>query len=250
METKNTFQRQIAIKVVINELLTGTYVQGDEQNSSYLRTIDQRFIYRFNLMGIVVAVEKQGSITNLLLDDGTGKIYLRLFEESPRYAELHSGDIILTIGKIRVYQQEKYFAPEILKKISADWLKIRAFEFKDKIQAAKDNLSLGSAFNEMEALTIDSSNKSKVEAQPESNNEKIEELTITEEVIGEAFETKDAQLPPQKLLHLIKELDRGEGVPVEELLSKSALNETEKLLEKMLEKGDIFQNLPGRVKVL
>ncbi|MEK6846192.1 MAG: hypothetical protein AABY26_05505 [Nanoarchaeota archaeon] len=248
METKNTFQRQTAVKVIINELLTGTYVQGDEQNSSCLRTIDQRLIYRFNLMGIVVAVEKQGSITNLLLDDGTGKIYLRLFEESPRYADLRSGDIILTIGKIRVYQQEKYFAPEILRKLSADWLKVRAFEFKDKIQAAKENLSSGSAFNEMEALTIDSSNKSKVEARLEP--EKIEELTITEEVIGGAFETKDAQLPPQKLLHLIKELDRGEGVLVEELLSKSSLNETEKLLEKMLEKGDIFQNLPGRVKVL
>ena len=57
-------------------------------------------------------------------------------------------------------------------------------------------------------------------------------------------------LPIQKLTNLIKELDTGDGVLIEEVISKSPLNDTEQLIEKMLENGDIFQNLPGKVKVL
>ena len=37
---------------------------------------------------------------------------------------------------------------------------------------------------------------------------------------------------------------------IEELISKSMLNDTEQLIEKMLENGDIYQNLPGKIKVL
>ena len=37
---------------------------------------------------------------------------------------------------------------------------------------------------------------------------------------------------------------------MEEIISKSPLNNTEQLLEKMLESGEIFQNSPGKVKVL
>ena len=50
-------------------------------------------------------------------------------------------------------------------------------------------------------------------------------------------------------LPLIKELDPGEGVPIEVIIEKSDLEDAEKLLKKMLEKGDIFQNQPGKVKI-
>jgi len=82
----------------------------------------------------------------------------------------------------------------------------------------------------------------------------IEEVKNVEKVDVEENEIVDVEenvlLPVQKIINLIKELDPGEGVMIEELISKSMLNDTEKLIEKMLEAGDIYQNLPGKVKVL
>jgi len=57
-------------------------------------------------------------------------------------------------------------------------------------------------------------------------------------------------LPVEKVMNLIKELDKGQGVLIEELIERSPLKETEVLLTKMLEKGEIFQNAPGKVKML
>ena len=51
-------------------------------------------------------------------------------------------------------------------------------------------------------------------------------------------------------LVLIKNLDTGEGAGIEELIEKSPLEQTEELLERMMKNGDVFQNMPGRVKVL
>ena len=57
-------------------------------------------------------------------------------------------------------------------------------------------------------------------------------------------------LPRQKIAQLIKEMDDGKGVLIEDLLEKSPIQETEQVLGQMLESGEIFQILPGKVKVL
>ncbi|MBT3465494.1 hypothetical protein HN451_10975, partial [archaeon] len=82
----------------------------------------------------------------------------------------------------------------------------------------------------------------------EKKVEKVENVDVEDDEIVDVEE--NVLLPVQKIINLIKELDPGEGVMIEELISKSMLNDTEKLIEKMLEAGDIYQNLPGKVKVL
>ena len=57
-------------------------------------------------------------------------------------------------------------------------------------------------------------------------------------------------MPTEKIIHLIKELDSGDGALIEDVIERSPLDETNKLLETMLEKGDIFQSQPGKIKVL
>ena len=70
------------------------------------------------------------------------------------------------------------------------------------------------------------------------------------EVISEEIEENDPLLPYEIISKLISQLDKGEGVMIEEILEKSPLDKTEELIEKMLENGDIFQNMPGKVKLL
>ena len=52
-----------------------------------------------------------------------------------------------------------------------------------------------------------------------------------------------------EIFKLIKTLDKGDGVSVEELSSKS-IEGTDKIIDTLLKEGDIFEVKPGRLKVL
>jgi len=263
MEAK-PITRPTAIKILLGEINSGSYIEEDEQSFNYLLTLDQRKIYRFNIMAVVIDKQKQGTITNFLLDDNTGQMIMRTFEESRLVNELNVGEAILILGKVRKYSQEKYLSPDIIKKINPLWLKARSLELKDKIVSITKLSEIKITSNlepeiSQEILTAEIPKKKPLlQSIPTSNEtnfpieeEIIEEEIIEEEIVGDSFKTlKNEDLPTRKILDLIKELDKSNGASIEEILEKSSLNDAEKILQKMLEKGDIFQNLPGRVKVL
>src|SRR3989344_7046451 len=126
MEAKLTYQRQEAVKVVIRELLDGKYVQEQENVPNYLLTENNQKIYRLNLMATILHKQILGAITDFMLDDGSGQIVLRSFEENRLLDQLKVGAVIMVIGKLRMYNQERYVAPEIVKMINPGWLKVRA----------------------------------------------------------------------------------------------------------------------------
>jgi len=246
MEETKSFERQTALKTTIQELLLGEYIQEDENTPNYLLTKSGIKIYRCNLMAIILNKEQQGSITNILVDDGTGKITLRSFEKNEVLDNLEIGTAVLIIGKLRVYNQEKYLTSEIVKKIEPLWLKLRALELKGSI-GNKNGFTDDKKENIVSEVNKIDENKNNQEIDVEKiTNETKTKIKEEEENISEEAEL----LPIQKLTNLIKELDTGDGVLIEEVISKSPLNDTEQLIEKMLENGDIFQNLPGKVKVL
>ena len=118
MEADKKHIRDVALKISINTLLSGKYVQEKETEPNYLLTSEEKKIYRLNLMANILSKEIVGSITNLLIDDGTGSIILRSFEKNKTTENLNIGDTILILGKVRIYNQEKYISPEIIKKIN------------------------------------------------------------------------------------------------------------------------------------
>lgn len=233
--------RPIAVKTIIKEILIADYLQ-EEEGTNYLLTSDQKKIYRLNLMAIILEKEIQGNITNFLLDDGTSTIVLRSFEDNKKVRELNVGDVIITIGKLRVYNQEKYISPEIIKKIDPDWLKIRAKEMESLIQKNTKK----TVEPEVSIQIIKENIKEEKVISVEKSDE-FEEFGEIEEVM---IEEKNELLPNQKIFQLIKEMDSGSGVAIEEIIHKSSLKDTEIIIQKMLEKGDIFQNSPGKIKVL
>ena len=141
MVEKNNYFRQPAIKTTIGEISSGTYVQENEDKSNYILTLKNIKIYRLNLIAIVLNKELQGSITNLLVDDGTGKITLKSFEENKNLNEIEIGNVVLIVGKLRTYNQNKYISPEIIKKIDSQWLKVRAIELKDNFIKNDKNIN-------------------------------------------------------------------------------------------------------------
>ncbi len=249
-EMKN--QRQIARKIILGTIINGEYIIEKEQEPNYLRMLPDLKIYRVNVIAIVVSKEKIGMITNLLLDDSSEKITARIFEENKAIRNVDIGDCIQLIGKIRIYNEEKYLSPEIIKKIDPLWLKIRNVELKKKMeQKNESDLKLVKINQNEERKKKEKKSERK---QPSIKLEEEREKTNSSENQNKEKETlknvEDFSLPSEKIIKLIKERDKGQGVFIEELIEKSSLDGTEKIIERMLENGDIFQNLPGKVKVL
>lgn len=54
----------------------------------------------------------------------------------------------------------------------------------------------------------------------------------------------------ENIFSLIKKLDLGDGVEIEEIIKQSTLDQTEELIDQLLKDGEIFEIKPGRIKIL
>jgi RPA family protein len=244
MEQK--YQRHSAVRLFVGDILRAEFVESVGDLANYC-VLEKKKFFRCNVIGVVVDKEQAGAITNLLLDDGSGKVVLRSFEEDKRVSSIEVGAVVLVIGKVRVYSNEKYLSAEIIKVVSKEWLLVRKKELE---RCAVKEVSLN---YESEVV------ESKIEVQnglkEESEVEKVvEESSVKEEIVEEipvvGGDNVEVELPSAKITKIISELDSGEGVPIEEVIEKSPLKETEEIIERMLKSGEIFANKPGKVKVL
>src|SRR3989338_1707995 len=106
MEEKKVTPRQVAVKITIKEVLEGTFIQEDNQSSPDLILPSMQRVFRLNIMGILLQKERVGNITTLWIDDGSGKMPVRFFEEDPAISALAPGEALLIISKPRKYNQE------------------------------------------------------------------------------------------------------------------------------------------------
>lgn len=205
---EQTFQkRQVAHKVNVSGILNAGFAK-DEVSAGYIKLGDVN-VSRVNVLATVVH-KSEGAYANAVVDDGTGKISLRTFDNSGIFSKADVGDFVLIIGRIREFNNEKYIIPEILKKINIEWVNVRKLELK---------------------------NSGLVEENAEN---KISDVHADEKAAGIDGE----------VYLLIKRLDSGEGVPVDELIKSSNNTKAEAIINKLMESGDIFEIKPGRLKVL
>ena len=275
---KKSFLRYPAVKNNIKQILDGRYIEelgNDGQNYLFLEPIKEgeikndksetNKIYRHNIIAVIIKKERNGSITNFFIEDGTGRIILRIFEDSDLIDNLNAGDVILTVCRTRTYNQEKYLSPEIIKKTTPLWLKIRSLELnflnlKDKIEEKPEDKKNVKIFDTKNNLREEANQREDAAAKNKIKDDESEEDEIikneTEKEMQKIDDQEDDEieedclLPIEKLKNLISKLDQGNGVLIEEVIENSEIDQTEKLIEKMLENGDIFQNLPGKIKIL
>lgn len=202
-------KRQIAYKVRIKDILDGRYVKEEGWQPNYIVTEDNREVSRVNLMGIIVEKQFEFDRAIAIIDDGSGKITIRTFNDI-NLDNLEIGDILLVIGRPREYNNEKYIMPEILRKIkNKKWIDFRKKELEKELREVK------------------------------------EEEKIEKEVKEERIES-----PSEKIFNLIKKLDSGDGVNFDEVINKVNIENAEKIINNLLIEGEIFQNKPGKLKVL
>ena len=206
LELENLQRRHIAYKLRIKDILSSKYVKTDGINPNYLQVSSQE-VSRVNAIGVVVQKSNMENYSELIMDDGTGKISARTFENNFLLNNVDVGDVVLVIGRPREYLEEKYLVVEIAKKIDPLWAKARKLELKDFDPQDNDDVKEGGGNKEI----FDESRKN-------------------------------------RLLKTIKELDKGEGVPVDDL--HSALGNVDNIVGVLLREGDVFEVRPGKLKVL
>jgi RPA family protein len=242
MESK--YKRSTAHHVTLKQIAISKYVVEKEDKPNFIE-INNLQIHRINIIAIITGKEKIGTITNMLLDDSTASIPLKIFEENQYIEKLDIGDCVMVIGKIRIYNEKKYISSEIIKKTNPMWLKLRNSKIKNN-QESKINEKI----NEKETTPINKNQKlektttTKKETIKEGIIEDKNKINQDEEIINESL------MPEQKMLEIIKEIDNGKGANIEEVLEKSNITNANNLLKKMLESGVVFQNQPGKVKLL
>jgi len=209
-------KRQIAYKVKIGDIHKGEYVQEAGWTPNYI-LIHENKVSRANIIGVIVNIEQGIDAQSFDVEDDSGRISVRFFEEKEQLKDLSVGEIVLIIGRPREYNGEKYIVPEIIKEVEGSWLELRTFELK------KENVG-----NEKDT-------EIKEKAGEKVKGVEIED--VKEEKGGIA----------ENVIKIIKECDDGEGADYEEVLEKV---KNEKLINSLMEEGEIFEIKPGKLKVL
>jgi len=113
--------KSIARIIPIRDIHKGKYIKEEGWKSSYIQIGDLQ-AGRFNIIGIIVEKDEQ-SIT---LDDSTGTIKAFSFE-GPIFSAYNIGDIVILIGRPRLFGEQKYIVPEIVKPLKEkEWIRYRS----------------------------------------------------------------------------------------------------------------------------
>ena len=122
-------KRQVAYKIRIGDILKSSYLKREGWQPNVI-SIANKDVSRVNLIATVVSKPlAEQNFLQVVVDDGTGKIALRSFEEPTPISSVDIGDIVLVVGRIREYGNEKYILPEIIKKIgNPKWIDVRRLE--------------------------------------------------------------------------------------------------------------------------
>ena len=197
-------RRETAIICSINDLLRGSFVRTEGWAPSYFAT-EVGNVSRVNLIGVSIERTPEG----ILIDDGSGRILLRSFDAP--LPEVEMGSLIMVIGRPRVFNEQKYVVPELIKKVAPTWAEYR------KIQ-------------------LDNMPRQKQESPAEKR------VAIKNDV--------PSQNPFQKIFDFIRDLDLGDGAELDDVVKRCGLSNGEELVRKLIVEGEIFEIKPGKLKIL
>ncbi len=217
-------QREIAKKCYVKNILNGKYVVKEGWSPNYVKRGELK-VSRANLVGVLISKGEDRGV----LDDGSGQILLRNFEEKNPLKDIEVGDVILVVGRPRVYNDRKFIRLEIVKKQKRKWLQHR-----------KKELEKNTELKNIEEKEKEEKKKSRV-SQEEDRSEQVKKGKKKKEEKNKVL-TKD-------LLKTIKDMDSGDGVDIDKVIEKHG-DGAEKKLDFLMREGEIFEVKAGRIKVL
>lgn len=247
-------KRQVAFKVSIKEINEGSYIKQEGWQPNYILTRDGRNISRINLIATIISIQSNSPTQmNITIDDGTGSLNIRTFEDTNIVKDLEIGDIINVIGRPREFSDIKYIVPEVIKKVKDNkWIEVRQKElvlFKTKNKISDDEVVQQPKQPAESEVKKDKSTETIEKEIPDEKEEIIE--SSKEEIVSDKAEEEVKNInPKQRVYQTIKKLDKGEGVDIDDVIIFSKVEECEDVIKMLLQEGEIFEIKKGKLKVL
>jgi uncharacterized protein len=221
-------QRKPAHKLWISELEGGQLQKEPGEFGSHYLSVKDKNVSRVNLIATVVDVfvKPESNFASISLDDGSGTINVKAFkEDSTMLMEFLVGDLVMVLGRIREYNDERYILPEVVKKTDANWELLRKIElFKEYGRPKKQ------AFISRENDLVQVS---------------TEQGEVVQEVDSVSSELRN------KILNYVEKAD-DDGADHGKILEALSLTdeEADAVLKELLSEGEIYQSRPGKYKVI
>jgi len=134
------FKRQIAYKLRVGEVFKGKQIM-DGERFSFLELGDKK-ISRVNIVANVIEkyTSQEKQYISLTIDDASGQVRIKIFgDDVLRFSNINQGDTIMIVGLLRVYNNEIYITPEIIKIKDPRYLLVRKLEFEKDAPKVVDN---------------------------------------------------------------------------------------------------------------
>lgn len=237
-----SMKRIPSVSVRIKDLINGTFFPGskEEMRSAYVITPFGQKISRARVVGTVVEkfVSELGNYAFVDLDDNTGIIRAKKFGDVKQLANIEPGDVVLVVGKIKEYLDSIYINIEIIRKVDLKYELLHNLRVIEKLKERK------SIIEEIKQFYQSFGREKAIEFAMENfDMEKEVAKTIVDNFL-------DREKFKQKILKLIEELGKEEGVEIIKLLEILDVPEAEveKAINELLQEGSIFEVSPGVYK--
>lgn len=141
---EQTFKRHTAYKLRIGTILTGKPIMESDR----LKVLDlgDKQIVRANIIANIVdkfVQEGEKKFGSLTLDDASGQIKIKAFgDDVDSFASFNQGDTVVVIGLVRVWNNEIYLTPDIIKKKEPSYLLLRKLEIESDMPKTLDKPQL------------------------------------------------------------------------------------------------------------
>ena len=144
-------ERATAYKLKVGEILAGKPVLDGEKLSAL--EIGDKKIKRVNVVANIIEryiSDGEKRYCSFTIDDASGQIKVKSFgEDVEKFKGIEQGNTVLVIGMLRMYNNEVYILPNIIKIFDPRYLLVRKLEFeknkpkevnKEEIKELKDKI--------------------------------------------------------------------------------------------------------------
>ncbi len=203
-------RRLTAYKAKISDIVSGKYVSLGGFNPSYVLTNYGLRLSRVRILATVINtyLTEDKKYAFVVLDDSTGIMRSKAFQDTAPLATLKIGEAVDFVGKVREYNDERYLVPELVVPVSDPNMeslrKLEILKFA-KLWQAKRKLVLDNKKLPPEELKKEME-KHKISAEEVESILEAEENAKEEGGDEQATDTKAARA---LVLKAIAELDKG-----------------------------------------
>ena len=204
LEQKSFQKRHIAYKLRISDIL-GSVLVKEGDFSGHIK-LEDGYISRVNVMGIVVYKSDSLPSDSIVIDDGSGRISIRSFDNKVFFEGIDVGDIVLAVGRLREFNNENYILAEITKKVqNPQWMHVRKSEVKEFVPPKGGGLA-----EEGQSVALEATDYQKVyslikerdlgDGVPVEDIIRFQDISDAESIVGRLLKNGDIfEIKPGKL---------------------------------------------------